>query len=93
MKLEAAQRKWNEWRWSGDTRDFNLDAREAAQACARECIPKAEHDIDLRYLEMLPSDCAINLEDDLRRPAAGWTFISVQEAALKYFQSRALYTQ
>jgi len=87
-----AQQQWNSWKWQGDIRNYNLDAREAARACARQNIPKADHDVVLRYLEMLPPECAIFLEDRLRVPAEGWTFSSVQEAALEYFQTRAAYS-
>ena len=62
------------------------------RACARQHIPKADHDVVLRYLEMLPPECAIYLEDRLRVPADGWTFTSVQEATLEYFQTRAAYS-
>ena len=60
-------------------------------ACERNHIPKAEHEVVLRYLELLPTDCAFYLEDPVRVPREGWRLEPLMAVARAYFELREIY--
>ena len=65
-----AQAMWSDLAWpqDGGIRAFHTSLRQALMACDRQNVAKAEHDVIMRYLELIPRECAIYLEDPLRVP-------------------------
>ena len=61
-------------------------------ACDRQNVAKAEHDVVMRYLELIPRECVIYLEDPLRVPKlAGWTLEPLLKEAEEYYELRRAY--
>ena len=61
-------------------------------ACERQHVAKPEHDVVLRYLEFVPRDAALYLEDPLRVPKPeGWTLEPLMVAAEEYYGLRLAY--
>ena len=59
--LRNAQKLWRNWAWPSDNtiQSFHTLLRRTLMACERNHIPKAEHEVVLRYLELLPTECAL----------------------------------
>ena len=60
-------------------------------ACQRNHIPKQEHEVVLKYLELIPTDCALWLEDPLRVPPGGWQLVPLMREAEAYFELRRVW--
>ena len=89
-----AQAMWSDLAWpqDGGIRAFHTSLRQALMACDRQSVAKAEHDVIMRYLELIPRECAIILEDPLRVPKQhGWTLEPLLKEADEYFEIRKAY--
>ena len=47
----------------------------------------------MRYLELVPKECAIYLEDPLRAPPGVWELGPMMQEAEAYFELRKVYSQ
>ena len=45
----------------------------------------------MKYLDLIPSECAVHLEDKLRRPPEGWTHEQMMKEMEDYFEVRTVY--
>ena len=61
-------------------------------ACQRNHISRSEHEIVLKYLDLIPSETAIYLEDSLRVPKIGWTPNLLMKAHDEYSELREVYS-
>ena len=67
-----AQALWSELAWPQEgIKAFYTFLRQALMACERQHVAKPEYDVVLRYLELIPRDAALYLEDPLRVPKPG----------------------
>ena len=89
-----AQSYWSALAWPADNTlaSFHTLLRRALMACERNNIPKDDHEVVMRYLELVPSACALHLEDPLRVPADGWKLEGLMRAAEEYFELRKVYS-
>ena len=60
-------------------------------ACQRNNIPKQEHEVVLKYLELIPMECALWLEDPIRTPPEGWRLGPLMREAETYYELRRVY--
>ena len=90
-----AQAMWSDLAWphdGGGIKAFHTALRQALMACDRQNVAKAEHDVVMRYLELIPRECAIYLEDPLRVPKpTGWTLEPLLKEAEEYYELRKAY--
>ena len=88
-----AQLLWSSLAWptDGTLRSFHTLLRRALLACERNRVAKADHEVVLRYLEFIPAECALHLEDPIRAPADGWTLAPLMRAAEDYYELRQAY--
>ena len=89
-----AQAMWNDLTWpqDGGIKTFHIALRQALMACERQNVAKSEHDVVMRYLELIPRECAIYLEDPLRVPQPyGWTIEPLLKEAEEYYELRKAY--
>ena len=84
---------WSELAWPPDgIKAFHTLLRQALMACERQHGANPEHDVVLRYLELVPRDAALYLEDPLRVPKPeGWTLEPLMAAAEEYYDLRLAY--
>ena len=76
--MRAAEALWNGLYWPGETL-----MRRAVTSMRRVHILLPDHQLVTRYLELIPREKAIALEDPLRRPSMGWTYYEGVMAACK----------
>ena len=69
-----AELLWSSLYWPGEIEAFNTLVRRAVTARRRVHMPLQDHEIVLKYLELIPAEKAKMLEDPLRRPPMGWTY-------------------
>ena len=62
------------------------------QALEKSNVPQPDYQVVMKFLELVPSDLSLYLDDDLRKPTSGWTFEKLQEESLKYYTNRAART-
>ena len=88
-----AQALWSELAWPSEgIKAFHTLLRQALMACERQHVAKPEHDVVLRYLELVPRDAALYLEDPLRVPKPeGWTLEPLMATAEEYYDLRLAY--
>ena len=89
-----AQRLWSELAWPADNkiRSFHTIFRRAMMACERHHVERSEHDVVLKYLDLLPSETALYLEDPLRRPSEGWKPDDMMKACEDFYELREVYS-
>ena len=93
VSRRQAQKLWGDLHWPGQLEQFHTLLRRELAACEKNHIPKQEHDIVLRYLELIPSEYALYLEDPLRVPQGGWTMEPLMKEARDYVSLRATYAR
>ena len=59
----------------------------------RNHIPLTEHELQMKYKDLIPPECAVHLEDKLRQPAGGWTFETMMKEIEEYFEVRVAYSE
>ena len=61
-------------------------------ACERNHIELTEHALQMKYLDIIPSECAVHLSDSIRTEhAGGWTFEKMMKEIEDYFEVRTAY--
>ena len=61
-------------------------------ACERQRVAKSGSDVVQRYMDLVPRDAALYLEDPLRVPKPeGWTLEPLMAAAEEYYDLRLAY--
>ena len=95
QRRRRAQAYWSAWQWPADNdiKSFHTLLRRALMACKRNNIPKQDFEVVMRYLELVPQECAIYLEDPLRAPPGGWELGPMMQEAEAYFELRKVYSQ
>ena len=80
-----AEALWSGLYWPGDLDGLLTLIRRAVTALRKVHFPKAGHDIVIKFLEIIPPDKAIMLDDPIRRPPEGWTSVEVFAACKGFF--------
>ena len=81
-----AEALWNAVHWPGNIQGFHTLLRRAVTAMKRYHQPLADHQIVIKYLELIPSEKARMLEDPLRRPKPnGYNCESIMSTAAELF--------
>ena len=63
-------------------------------ACERNCIELTEQTLQMRYLDLIPQDCAVHLSDSLRtQHVGGWTFEKMMKEIEDYFEVRTAFAK
>ena len=91
---EARRREEAQWAalyWPGDLDAFHTMVRRAVTALRKAHTPLADHSVVFKYLELLPKEKAIALDDPLRRPAMGWTADALMQASKELFSLERAY--
>ena len=81
----AAEALWNGLYWPGEIDAFHTLMRRAVTRMRRVHMPLPDHQLVTRYLEPIPREKAVALEDPLRRPSMGWTYGDVKVACKELF--------
>ena len=86
-----AEHLWAALYWPGDLDSFNTLVRRAVLAMRKAHVDLADHTVVFKYLELLPPEKAIALDDPLRRPSMGWTYEGLMAAAKEMFSLEKAY--
>ena len=81
----AAGALWNGLYWPGEIDAFHTLMGRAVTSMRRVHMPLPDHQLATRYLELIPREKAVALEDPLRRPFMGWTYEGVTVACQELF--------
>ena len=86
-----AQDLWRNLYWPGDIDQFHTVLDRCLAAHIRNHIPKAEDEVVLRYLELVPPAFALHCEHPSLAPPGGWALGPLRQTAKDYFSLQQVY--
>ena len=81
-----AEALWNGLAWPDNIESFHTLLRRARTALRKVHQAPPDDMVVMKYLELMPPEKAVALEDPIRRPAVGWTPDTIMAAARGLFK-------
>ena len=91
LNRRMAEAAWKELAWPGDLDSFHTMLRRAMTGMRRVNQPISDYDAVLRYMDLIPSDKAEELDHPLMRPANGWPLEDLMDACKEIFDRKDAY--